>query len=85
MKLVIQFTSMILLLFSLMAQAQAQALRAQENQNSSYQEEIQERAKRRVYPGGQDEADLKVQTQLISPTRKIAPVVEDTSEPVDQD
>ncbi len=75
----------LVLLFSLIAQAQAQALRAQENQNSNYQEEIQERAKRRVYPGGQDEADLKVQAQLLSPTRKIAPVVEDTSEPVSED
>lgn len=35
--------------------------------------EIAQRAKKRLYPGGRDEADLKVQPQLTSPVRKLAP------------
>lgn len=38
--------------------------------------EFAQRAKKRLYPGGRDEADLKVQSQLTSPVRKLAPQAE---------
>lgn len=43
--------------------------------------ELRFRIKNRIYPGGKDEEFLKVQTQLIVPTRKMAPVTEAPSEP----
>ena len=75
----------VLLFFSLKASAEAQGLPSKAVTDSGYQEEIQEKAKRRAYAGGQDETDLKVQVQVLSPTRKVAPVMEDTSEPVSDD
>lgn len=42
--------------------------------------EIAQRAKRKIYPGGQDESELKVQPSLVKPTRKIAPTVDEASE-----
>lgn len=38
--------------------------------------EIAKKAKKRDYPGGRDEADLKVQSQVITPARKLAPQAE---------
>ncbi len=75
------------LLFCWIARAEVsgQPMKTKTVSETGYQEEIQERAKRRNYPGGQDESDLKVQVQVLSPTRKVAPVVEDTSEPVSDD
>lgn len=43
--------------------------------------EIAKRAHNRLYPGGKDESDLKVQTQLTNPVRKMAPSVNVTAEP----
>lgn len=40
-------------------------------------EEVAVRAKRRLYPGGPDESDLRVQDPLPVPVRKVAPVVEE--------
>lgn len=55
----------------------------------TYKQEIRERAKRRLYEGGKDEEDLKVQTHLVNPTRKLGPdnideEAEDTGEGGDQ-
>lgn len=50
---------------------------ADEEADKSREEQIAERAKRRQYPGGSDESDLKVQNPLPVPTRKIAPAVEE--------
>lgn len=47
--------------------------------------EIVQKVRSRSYSGGSDESDLKVQTQLAKPTRKIAPTIEDESEPVSDD
>lgn len=44
------------------------------------EEEIAQKAKRKIYPGGQDESELKVQPSLAKPTRKIAPTVEESPE-----
>jgi hypothetical protein len=65
--------------------AKAENVKPKTNEESGYQEEIQDRAKRRIYAGGQDESDLKVQVQIVNPTRKVAPTVEDTSEPASDD
>lgn len=35
--------------------------------------EINQKAQRRLYPGGKDEVDLKVQAQLVAPVRKMTP------------
>ena len=40
------------------------------------EQEIQMRAKKRLYPGGKDEESLKVQTQLPVVTRRMVPVTE---------
>lgn len=38
--------------------------------------EISSRVKKRLYPGGRDEEDLRVQNQLANPVRKLAPQAE---------
>lgn len=38
--------------------------------------EIAQKAKKRLYPGGRDEEDLRVQTELSTPSRKLAPQAE---------
>lgn len=50
------------------------------------EQEIRERAKKRLYPGGRDEDSLKVQSQLAQPSRKMGPATEITEEapPADQ-
>ena len=42
--------------------------------------EVVTKAKKRTYVGGRDESDLVVQSQLIAPTRKIAPQVESSGD-----
>lgn len=42
--------------------------------------EMQQKTRQRLYPGGSDESDLKVQTQLNTPERKVNPVQETQSE-----
>ena len=46
--------------------------------------EIDKKAKQRIYPGGRDEADLRVQNPLPTPTRKLTPTLDDEkSDPSD--
>jgi hypothetical protein len=40
------------------------------------EQEIHERAKKRIYPGGRDEEPLKVQAQLQLANRKMGPATE---------
>lgn len=53
---------------------------AQELSGPRYDEakeaEIAVKAKKRLYPGGRDEEELKVQSQLTTPVRKVAPQAE---------
>lgn len=42
------------------------------------------RAKKRLYPGGRDEEELKVQSQLTTPVRKLAPQAEVKEEPSEE-
>jgi hypothetical protein len=44
--------------------------------DESKESEVVQKARRRIYPGGRDEGDLVVQSQLTAPTRKIAPQIE---------
>jgi hypothetical protein len=46
--------------------------------------EASQKAKKRLYPGGRDEEDLKVQAQLPSPSRKLSPQAEMKEETVDE-
>ena len=58
---------------------------AQENGGAPYdaakEAEVAVKAKKRLYPGGRDEEDLKVQAQLVTPARKFAPQTEIRPEP----
>lgn len=44
------------------------------------EQEIRMRAKKRLYPGGKDEESLKVQAQLPTVTRRMAPTTEAPSD-----
>lgn len=46
--------------------------------------EIAMKAKKRLYPGGRDEEELKVQSQLATPARKLAPQAEVKDEPMEE-
>lgn len=46
--------------------------------------EIAQKAKKRLYPGGRDEEELKVQSQLSTPARKVAPQAEIKEESVEE-
>jgi hypothetical protein len=73
-----KFLALIFLFFPLF-------LAAQNASQPVVDEQIQEKVKHRTYPGGQDESDLKVQAQLVNPSRKMAPVQEEPSEPSNDD
>ena len=47
--------------------------------------EIAQKVKKRLYPGGRDESDLKVQSQLTTPARKFAPQTEIQAEATESD
>lgn len=68
----------VLIVSSLIAASVAQA--AEVAAGSVYDEtreaEVAQKARRRAYPGGLDESELKVQSQLIAPTRKMTPQTE---------
>jgi hypothetical protein len=51
--------------------------------NESQDAEIVQRARHRAYPGGRDESELAVQSQMTTPTRKITPQAEAPADPND--
>ncbi|HEY8270268.1 MAG TPA: hypothetical protein VIG33_05225 [Pseudobdellovibrionaceae bacterium] len=51
--------------------------------DESKEAEIAQKARRHAYPGGRDEGDLAVQSQLMAPTRKVAPQVENAESSAD--
>ncbi|ASD64573.1 hypothetical protein [Bdellovibrio bacteriovorus] len=61
---------------------------AQDTTEPQYDEareaEIAMKAKKRLYPGGRDEEELKVQSQLATPARKLAPQAEVKDEPMEE-
>lgn len=70
------FLVLFLLVFTVVPQAWSQ----EENSEPAYDEtkeaEIAMKAKKRLYPGGRDEEELKVQAQVSTPVRKVAPQAE---------
>jgi len=77
----------VLLVFALLVSAVTTAW-AQETTEPSYDEareaEVAQKVKKRIYPGGRDEEDLKVQAQVVTPVRKVAPQAEVKEEPVEE-
>jgi hypothetical protein len=64
--------SLLVGLFSLVAHAES----SNHPLMTSEEQEIQARARKKLYPGGRDEEPLKVQEQLAQPVRKIGPATE---------
>jgi hypothetical protein len=77
-----------LLVFSIFSLGALSLAHAQQEAGSQYDEakeaEIEVKAKKRLYPGGRDEGDLKVQAQVITPVRKLAPQAEVKEESADE-
>ncbi len=48
--------------------------------DESKEAEVAQKVKKKLYPGGKDETELKVQPALSKPIRKITPTVEETPE-----
>lgn len=69
-------TVLILLILGASFAVHGQDLGVQPQYDEAREAEIALKAKKRLYPGGRDEEDLKVQAQLVTPTRKIAPQAE---------
>jgi hypothetical protein len=70
-----------LLVFSILSLGAFSIAQAQESSTGGQYDEAKEteiamKAKKRLYPGGRDEGDLKVQAQVITPVRKLAPQAE---------
>ncbi len=77
------FASFFLCLFILVglsAYAQKQEATGGHSLMSPQELEIKNKAKKRLYPGGQDQESLKVQAQLPQVSRKMAPVTENPTE-----
>lgn len=79
---------LISVLVSYFAQASDEPITGRHALMSPEEIEIKTKAKKRLYPGGQDEESLKVQAQLPAVTRKMSPVTdnpaEDSSEPSEE-
>lgn len=73
--------SMLIALFLNEAVAQTPPEQVRVNPLSSPEEEqIRIRARKRLYPGGKDQENLKVQAQLQAPTRRMTPATEAPTE-----
>ncbi|MEN0059267.1 MAG: hypothetical protein AAGB31_10575 [Bdellovibrio sp.] len=72
-----RFASLILLVsFVIGSLVGAQELSEAPAYDEAKEAAIAQRAKKRLYPGGRDEEDLRVQNQLTTPIRKVAPQAE---------
>lgn len=75
-----------LIIFMVLVASSAFFVRAEEEEVRSPQaendrdEEVAFRAKKRMYPGGADESDIRVQDPLPVPTRKVAPIADEPRE-----
>ena len=77
-----KISSLVLVLASILClQAQAQEAGEGSKYDEAKEAEIAVKSKKRLYPGGRDEEDLKVQSQLTTPVRKFAPQTELKAEP----
>lgn len=73
------FFAAMVLNFALVGASEAQELSAP-RYDEVKEAEIAVKAKKRLYPGGRDEEELKVQSQLTTPVRKVAPQTEVSQE-----
>ena len=62
----------------------AQEVSSEASYDESREAEVAQKAKKRLYPGGRDEEDLKVQGQLVTPARKLAPQAEVKEEALEE-
>lgn len=76
--------SLLLSMTALNAWSQDGELAAEPQYDEAREAEIAQRAKKRLYPGGRDEEDLKVQSQVSTPSRKLAPQAELKEETVEE-
>lgn len=65
-------------------QARAQDVIEEPHYDEAREQEVAQKAKKRLYPGGRDEEDLKVQSQLTTPVRKLSPQAEIKEEPAEE-
>ncbi len=70
------FLVLLVLSFSGIAAFAAEEVPAGSQYDEAKEAEIAKAAKKREYPGGRDEGDLKVQSQITTPVRKLAPQAE---------
>ncbi|MDG0818046.1 hypothetical protein [Bdellovibrio svalbardensis] len=70
------FLVMLVLSFTGFAAIAADEVLAGSQYDEAKEAEIAKAAKKREYPGGRDEGDLKVQSQISTPARKLAPQAE---------
>ncbi|MGZ3804968.1 MAG: hypothetical protein ACXVB4_12205 [Pseudobdellovibrionaceae bacterium] len=84
LKLSIQSISIFIVLGGLFAPAAfAEEVVAGSVFDESKESEIVQKARHHAYPGGRDDSDLTVQSQLMTPTRKITPQMENAENPAD--
>lgn len=73
--------SVLFIIFS--SAAYAEEVIAGSSFDEAKESEIVQKARRHAYPGGRDEGELAVQSQLTAPTRKIAPQIESAENSAD--
>ena len=83
MKNILALGLLMSILFSVNARAQEPGAEPQFDETK--EAEIAQKVKKRLYPGGRDEGDLKVQSQLTTPARKFAPQTEIQAEAAESD
>ncbi|UOF02874.1 hypothetical protein [Bdellovibrio reynosensis] len=70
------FLLFFLLVFTVVPHAWSQEENSEPAFDEAKEAEIAMKAKKRLYPGGRDEEELKVQAQVSTPVRKVAPQAE---------
>lgn len=78
------FLMSFLLSSGVLYQAQAQETVQMPKVDAQREAEVAMKAKKRLYPGGRDEEDLRVQSQLTTPVRKMAPQADVREETVEE-
>lgn len=72
----VQLVVLFFLTVGVISQVQAQQTPQEPQYDEAREAEIAQKAKKRIYPGGRDEEELKVQAQIVTPVRKVAPQAE---------
>jgi len=84
MKIILLLIFAISTLSSVWAKAQDSAANGN-NYDEGKEAELAMKAKKRLYPGGKDEDDLKIQAQLVTPVRKLSSQAELKEEPATEE